>query len=249
MNNILSRWRFILKTRFGVAYSNFVLDRAFRPGIPSWMPVLMRNTFAVFAVIVTVAGIVFFVNKSTATIPDITKQGASIIETRISYAVAVDKYQKRLFILKETDKYYEVVRMYEISLGEVIGAKTEEGDLKTPEGFYKIISIKEDKELPKKYGPRAFVLDYPNRFDMANGRTGGGIWLHGSGKGKKTPDTRGCVELDDRSIVELGKWIDIDTPVAIFPFDFELPVVNGKIDKRFITGNFFYGDMPGVSAG
>ena len=80
------------------------------------------------------------------------------------------------------------------------------------------------------------------------GRTGGGIWVHGSGQGEKTPDTRGCVELDDESILALEYWLKIDTPVAIFNSDIRLPFADGKLDRKYLKNDFFYGDIATASA-
>ncbi len=180
-------------------------------------------------------------------VPEETAPPAPDIELR--YAIAVEKSTQTLFILKDIGETYEVVEKFDVSLGEIIGAKELEGDLRTPEGFYKVVEIKFDEELPDIYGPRAFVLNYPNRYDVAKGRTGGGIWLHGTGQGERTPDTRGCVELSDDSILALEYWLKIDTPVAIFNSDVKLPFANGKLDKKYLKNDFFYGDLTTASSG
>ncbi len=77
---------------------------------------------------------------------------------------------------------------------------------------------------------------------------GGGIWLHGSGQGKRTPDTHGCVVLDDDSVKSLEQWVRVNTPVAIFPDSFQLPVQGGRLDKKFLSMEFFYGDAVTPSA-
>ncbi len=255
IRNILNRWRFVLKTRFSVARSNLFVNHAFKPGVSSWPPILMRTAGAALVLLMVAVVTTFMVNKSSATIPDIAvsavpeRPAPAAIKARFNYAVVVDKTREELLVLKENDDYFDIIRSYKISLGGKIGAKEKEGDLKTPEGLYKIVEVKEDDELPTMYGPRAFVLNYPNRFDEAQGRTGGGIWLHGSGQGSKTPDTKGCVELDDWNIMELGKWIDIDTTVVIFPTGFKLPVADGKVEKQFLTLNFFYGNTRQAASG
>lgn len=255
VKDVLTRWQFTLKTRLGVARSNFFVNRAFKPEASSLRPVLVRTAGVALLLLVIATGTTFMVSKSSATIPDIAGTAALpepapvVIEAHFSYTVVVDKAREELLVLKENDDYFDVIRSYKISLGGKTGAKEKEGDLKTPEGLYKIVEIKEDAELPTMYGPRAFVLNYPNSFDEAHGRTGGGIWLHGSGKGSKTPDTKGCVELDDWNIVELGEWIGVDTTVAIFPIGFELPVKDGKVEKQFLTRNFFYGDILQADSG
>ncbi len=169
-------------------------------------------------------------------------------EIKPRYAIAVEKSTQSLFVLKDNGETYEVIERFNVSLGQILGAKEIEGDLRTPEGFYKVVEIKFDEELPDIYGPRAFVLNYPNRYDIAMGRTGGGIWVHGSGQGEKTPDTRGCVELDDESILALEYWLKIDTPVAIFNSDIRLPFADGKLDRKYLKNDFFYGDIATASA-
>lgn len=159
------------------------------------------------------------------------------------YVIAVEKSTRSLFVLKENGSSYDVVKEFEVSLGSLIGAKEIQGDLRTPEGIYKIVEMKEDHDLPPIYGPRAFVTDYPNAYDIQAGRTGGGIWLHGTEEGSITPDTRGCVELNNENILALEDWVGIDTTIAIFSDDFILPIKDGKLEKRFLTREYFYGDF------
>ena len=160
------------------------------------------------------------------------------------YAVAVDKKAKKLFILKELREHFEVVNSFDVSLGKRDGRKEVQGDLKTPVGLYHVTQIIKEN-LGDIYGPRAFVLNYPNNYDKKVGRTGGGIWLHGTGIGERTPDTKGCVELTDKNIVDLDQWVFENTAVAIFPEEMTLPVKGGKLDKHYLTESFFYeGDSP-----
>ena len=44
--------------------------------------------------------------------------------------------------------------------------------------------------MPDKYGPYAAVLNYPNKKDLEAGKTGSGIWIHGTGTNQLTPDTQ-----------------------------------------------------------
>ncbi len=183
----------------------------------------------------------------TAIPPDNQREEASLPAPtpqapEIQYALAVDKSRRMLMVLKDEGNFYQVIRKYDISLGSIIGTKEKAGDMRTPVGYYRIIEIKDGSTLPAYYGPRAFVTDYPNRFDQANGRTGGGIWLHGSGQGARTRNTHGCVVLDDDNVKKLDAWVGINTPVAIFPENFRLPMNDGKVDKRFFSPAFFYGE-------
>ncbi len=267
MRELLARRFFIWRTRLNVELSNFAVTRAFLTGFAPWKgvaaPIAVAAVMLFFA---SAAALSYFtgsdVDNAVAAVPaiqepEIPQVPISLPEIAIdtspdiepNYIIAVDKYNSRLLILKEGPEYFEVVQDYGISLGQMIGSKEEEGDLKTPEGYYRIVEVKDGDTLPSIYGPRAFVLNYPNSFDTALGRTGGGIWLHGSSKGERTPDTRGCVELDDDKIIALDNWVDINTTVAIFPQDFPLPVVNGRLEKQYISTRFFYGDISDITSG
>ncbi len=157
------------------------------------------------------------------------------------YTILVDKSRKELLVLEETRENYRVVERYPISIGPKSGDKFEEGDMATPEGLYQVLSIKQGDELPGKYGPRAYVLNYPNKADRAAGKSGYGIWIHGSGLGTATDDTEGCVEVNDENVVKLGAYINAGTPVYIFPEGYETPVENDAVQKNLIRPETVYG--------
>ena len=159
------------------------------------------------------------------------------------YAIAVDKERQLLYVLENGGDRYKTIHAYRVSIGAADGRKEAEGDLKTPEGVYRVTSIKEDEELDTIYGPRAYVLNYPNDHDLADGRTGSGIWLHGTGIGVRTPDTKGCVELTDKNIMRIGQWVKENTTVAIFSKDFPLPVENGTLEKKYLSEQFYYQNL------
>src|SRR3989338_108056 len=77
------------------------------------------------------------------------------------------------------DKNFRIIDKFNILLGKNSGDKEIAGDMKTPVGVYKIIAAKNDDELAPMYGPKAFVLNYPNALDKKSGKTGSGIWIHG----------------------------------------------------------------------
>ncbi|HDR04025.1 MAG TPA: hypothetical protein ENN84_02090, partial [Candidatus Marinimicrobia bacterium] len=87
--------------------------------------------------------------------------------------------QKMLLFDFRHGQYPKLMESYRITTGRVSGNKQREGDLKTPEGVYRIIRQLGDEKLPPKYGPRAYILDYPNFVDRFFGRTGSNIWIHG----------------------------------------------------------------------
>jgi len=107
------------------------------------------------------------------------------------HAIAVDASRSRLYLFENTaatDKAGETITPptlrligdYFISVGKSGINKRLEGDGRTPLGAYYITSVRQKKTLPEFYGAGALPINYPNALDVQRGRTGSGIWLHGS---------------------------------------------------------------------
>jgi len=127
-----------------------------------------------------------------------------------------DKSKKILFIfILNPDNSRQQIKSYPIAIGEIRGQKETRGDKKTPEGFYWIIDQKEDLSLPPIYGKRAYVLNYPNKNDMKAGKSGGGIWIHGTEVGKMPDKTKGCLELNNHDVLDVGQYIGPGLPILI----------------------------------
>ncbi len=158
-----------------------------------------------------------------------------------AFMMVVDKSREELLILKDIGDKYQIVERFNVSLGSKNGDKFRTGDKRTPEGVYHIVKIKEDHELPARYGPRAFVLNYPNEVDVKLGKTGNGIWIHGSGLGKDTKPTQGCVEVNDWNIMDLGAYADVGSTIYIFPDKFQVPIRDDTILKSLLHPKTIYG--------
>lgn len=154
------------------------------------------------------------------------------------FIVVVDKLNKILFVL---DTNMTIKQSYPVMLGGEKGNKSIEGDMKTPAGVYKIVKIKKDEELLPMYGPFAFVLNYPNKIDIKEGRTGSGIWIHGTGNLSRDRVTKGCVVAEDDIIIKLTEYIRKDTAIYIYPDGYRVPVQGNMIPKRVVSATFLYG--------
>jgi murein L,D-transpeptidase YafK len=131
------------------------------------------------------------------------------------YALFADKTKKTLGLYKVFQNgKFRLEKEYNIMIGAQWGRKERQGDLKTPEGFYWIINRMEKYELPPLYGVRAFILNYPNTQDVAEGRSGTGIWIHGYQDDKKE-NTKGCLALDNNDLEDITEYIGIGTPLLI----------------------------------
>ena len=139
----------------------------------------------------------------------------------VKKALLVDKRANRMYVFsrKESGEVFEEVNDYYITTGKLVGDKAVKGDLRTPEGVYFVTSWISPNKLPSKYGIGAFPVNYPNELDKRNGKTGYGIWLHGTDKGyysRPPRDSEGCVVLTNIDLEALKSEIKPGlTPVVI----------------------------------
>jgi murein L,D-transpeptidase YafK len=143
----------------------------------------------------------------------------SRLDDNYAHAIVIDLEQSRLFVFENNSgRPYQVANYY-VSMGRGGAEKKQEGDLRTPLGVYFVQSYIPDYKLADKYGAGAYPLNYPNAWDLFNGRTGSGIWLHGtrSGTYNRPPlASEGCVVLPNDDLIEMGSYINLkQTPVLI----------------------------------
>lgn len=142
------------------------------------------------------------------------------------YAILVEKENHRLNLFRIEENNFYLIKQYSAVTGKKRGNKIEAGDKKTPEGIYFTTQTRTNNELLKiygkiatKYGPKAFVLNYPNIFDTQEKKTGSGIWIHGvdsDARVSKAFDTEGCVALSNMDVTEISDYIDhFNTPIVI----------------------------------
>lgn len=153
--------------------------------------------------------------KQTGTIP------ASMIhlDEETNHAVLIDLDNSRLYIFKNNSGIPELVEDYYVSIGKRGADKLVQGDKKTPIGVYAITRFISDKKLPEFYGSGAFPIDYPNRWDRRLGKTGYGIWLHGTPVdtySRPPLASDGCVAISNDEFTQLRPYVEIrKTPVVI----------------------------------
>lgn len=136
------------------------------------------------------------------------------------YLILVDAKLHRLYLYAQTSEGLVKKEDFYITLGQAGVGKQREGDKKTPIGIYHINGWIDGKTLPDLYGTGALTLNYPNAWDKSLGRTGSGIWLHGTPRNTLTRgplSSRGCVVLTNSSVKRLRDAYDLgeQTPVMI----------------------------------
>jgi len=143
----------------------------------------------------------------------------SRLDENYAHAIVIDLEQSRLFVFENNAGQPYKISDYYISMGRGGAEKKQEGDLRTPLGVYFVQSHIPDYKLADKYGAGAYPLNYPNAWDLFNGRTGSGIWLHGtrSGTYNRPPlASEGCVVLPNDDLIKMGSYINLkQTPVLI----------------------------------
>ncbi|MGM0477177.1 MAG: L,D-transpeptidase Cds6 family protein [Pseudomonadota bacterium] len=136
-------------------------------------------------------------------------------------AILVDKSRNRLYLYENAGpgEPPRRIRDYYVSTGQAEGNKFVEGDLRTPEGVYFVQRYIADSNLPDLYGKGAFTLNYPNAWDERQGKTGYGIWLHGTESGfySRPPlDSEGCVVMPNLDLEAIKPHMEPGrTPVII----------------------------------
>lgn len=135
------------------------------------------------------------------------------------HAIAIDASRARLYLFENRATGLVLVADYYISVGKLGIEKRVEGDQRTPLGVYFITSQLDPKTLKDFYGSGALPINYPNVLDLKRGKTGRGIWLHGTPPGQfaRAPlASDGCVVLANPDLTQLIQTVAIrSTPVLI----------------------------------
>jgi murein L,D-transpeptidase YafK len=127
------------------------------------------------------------------------------------FALVVDSKMSRLYVYQNIPNAPpKLVSDYYVTQGAQGNFKLKEGDNRTPIGTY-FINGPVTQKLPDLYGYGALNIDYPNAWDKKKGRTGHGIWLHGTPSetyARPPYASNGCVVLanpDVEMIFKLAK--------------------------------------------
>lgn len=141
------------------------------------------------------------------------------LSERNKHAIAVDASRSRLYLFENTTHGVKLIADYYISVGKSGIEKTVEGDQRTPLGVYYITGSLKPTSLVDFYGVGALPINYPNPLDLKRGKTGSGIWLHGTpseqfSRAPKASD--GCVVLANPDLNHILNSVSArTTPVVI----------------------------------
>ena len=143
------------------------------------------------------------------------------ISQKTRHAIAVDASRSRLYLFENGPTGLTLVGDYYTSVGKAGVSKTAQGDQRTPLGVYYITSHLDPKSLKDFYGSGALPINYPNMLDAKRGKTGGGIWLHGTPPNQfsRAPlASDGCLVMANPDLMRLVQSVEVgNTPVVIAP--------------------------------
>jgi murein L,D-transpeptidase YafK len=136
--------------------------------------------------------------------------------------VVILKKERTLQLLSQG----KVIKTYNVALGgDPMGAKTRQGDHKTPEGEYVLDSRNAHSQFYK-----SIHISYPSAHDRAAARKngvspGGDVFVHGLpngyswvGAGHRAKDwTDGCIAVTNQEIDEIWLAVADGTPIEIRP--------------------------------
>ena len=124
------------------------------------------------------------------------------------FVLIVDSKLSRLYVYQNIpNSSPRLVSDYYVTQGLQGSFKLKEGDARTPIGTY-FINGPVTQKLPDFYGYGALNIDYPNMWDKRQGRTGHGIWVHGtpSDTYARAPyASNGCVVLANPDVETIFK--------------------------------------------
>ena len=135
------------------------------------------------------------------------------------HAIAVDASRSRLYLFENGSTGMKLIADYYISVGKSGIEKAIEGDMRTPLGVYYITGSLDPRTLKAFYGAGALPINYPNPLDTRQGKTGGGIWLHGTPAeqfSRPPLATDGCVVVANPDLRRILQTVEPrSTPVVI----------------------------------
>jgi murein L,D-transpeptidase YafK len=136
-----------------------------------------------------------------------------------THVLVVDTSRSTLYVYANNHGTPRYVTDFYVSIGKLGSDKVSEGDKRTPLGVYYVKEHLPSSKLTDFYGHDAYPISYPNEWDRQHGRSGHGIWLHGTPSNtysRPPQDSSGCVVLTNEDLDKLGSYLQVGkTPVII----------------------------------
>ncbi len=153
------------------------------------------------------------------------------------YIFVVDADKSRLFVYRNDNGSLQYNADFYVTIGKNGGEKKYAGDKRTPLGVY-YTAPKLTQKLADMYGDAAYPLSYPNEWDTRQGKTGSGIWLHGTPHdtySRPPQSSDGCVVLGNQDLNTLSPILQHGSVPVIIGKNMEwLKSNQGSKDKQML---------------
>ena len=138
-------------------------------------------------------------------------------ESQAGNRIVISKKDLTLYVISEEG---ETLYRCGIACGKVKGNKVHEGDSRTPEGHFSVLSISDSRHwlfepngrrIPNCYGPWFIRVNVPE--------WGHHIGIHGTGSPRSigTRASLGCIRCHNDDIVNVVKFVSVGDPISILP--------------------------------
>ncbi|WP_202906420.1 L,D-transpeptidase family protein [Morganella psychrotolerans] len=167
------------------------------------------------------SGLLFFVGQSSVSRAEttslwLTPQVSDVRNNPVFIQIFKEEKELELYH-RESNGRFRLVKRYPVcQFSGGLGPKQLTGDLKSPEGFYRVTPAQLN---PNSRFYRAINLGFPNEFDRAHGYSGDYLMIHGDCK------SVGCYAMTDAYMGEIYRNVEnalqggqTDLNIAIYPF-------------------------------
>jgi murein L,D-transpeptidase YafK len=147
------------------------------------------------------------------------------------YIFVVDADKSRLFVYRNDNGTLQYNADFYVTIGKNGGEKKYAGDKRTPLGVY-YTAPRLTQKLADMYGDAAYPLSYPNEWDKRQGKTGSGIWLHGTSHdtySRPPQSSDGCVVLGNQDLNTLTPILQQGSVPVIIAKDIEWLKPNSSV--------------------
>lgn len=141
------------------------------------------------------------------------------LDGEYKHIMVADLKRTRLYVYGNEGGKLQFIASYFLGMGKNGTGKENTGDLKSPLGVYFLNRFISEQELPDLYGLGAFTMNYPNYWDQRQGRSGSGIWLHGTAfetYSRGPYSSEGCLTLPNDTLREIADYVELGrTPIIV----------------------------------
>ena len=146
--------------------------------------------------------------------------------------VVISKQSMELYLY---EKDGSLLKTYPMACGKAFGDKRKVGDMRTPEGVFKVQQIQDASTWTHDFKDGKGVIKgcYGSHFIRLKTPGHSGIGIHGTHDPNSigTRATEGCIRLNNKDLLDFVKYVVVGMPVVILTSDKDI-AENAKYETR-----------------